>query len=83
MIKRFFKKRDAAQVGVGEMDIAIRFHSLFANTAPDKVRPWADHCVAPTHYVDPRGQIVNVGMSTSEIGQAHIREIPPFVIWPQ
>ena len=62
MIKRFFEKRDAAEVGVGEMDVAIRFYRLFADAAPDKVWSGRDHCVAPAHDVDTRRELINVGM---------------------
>ena len=80
MIKRFLEKCDAAEVRVGEVDVAVGFHRLFANAAPDEVGPRRDHGVAPTHYVYSLGQLVNVGMRTGEVGQADIGEITPAVI---
>src|SRR5688500_8339384 len=62
------------------MDVTPRLYCPFSNSAPYKVRTWADHRVAPTHYIDAFAEIVDVRMRSRNIGQANIRELTPTVI---
>ena len=80
MIERFFKKRDAAQVGMGKMDVAIRSDRLFADAAPDEIGPWAYHGMAPAHDVEPGRQVIDLRMRPGDIGQANVRQLFPVVI---
>src|SRR5687767_4106644 len=79
MIKRLLEQGDAAQVGVGKMDVPKGLYCFIANAAPYEVWYRAYHRVAPAHYVDPLGQLANISMRPAEIGQANIREVAPIV----
>src|ERR1043166_140393 len=80
MIERFLKQRHAAEVCVGKVDISPRLDRLFADSAPDEIWPRADHRVAPTHYIEPVAQVVNVRMRTREVRETHVRELLPVVV---
>lgn len=62
MIKRFFEKCDAGEIGVSEVDVAVWLHGFFKHAAPDEVWAGRDHCVAPTHDVYSCCQFVDIGM---------------------
>src|SRR5262245_1698466 len=62
VIKRFFKKRNAAQVRMGEVHALVWPHRRRPCAAPDKAGPRPDHRMAPAHYVQAIDQGIDVRM---------------------
>ena len=47
--------------------------------APDESRPWADHSVAPAHYIYSVGEFVNLRVGAGDVGEAYVSEVAPVV----
>src|SRR5687767_1297329 len=62
------------------MDIPPRLNRLVANAAPDKIWPRADHRVAPSHYIQPLAEIVDIGMRPGDIGKTNIGKLAPLIV---
>src|SRR6516225_850542 len=77
MIKRLLEQGQAAQIGMGEVNSAIRLPRRRPGTAPDKTRPRTNHGMAPAHYIQALGQGTNIGMGAGQIGEHQVRAALP------
>src|SRR5215469_16891154 len=63
MVESLFKQGDAAQVGIREVNAFVWSRSSTARGSPDETGSGTDHCMAPSHKVQPfcQGSDVLVG----------------------
>jgi hypothetical protein len=78
VVEGFLEQRDAAEVGVGEMDVAIWPSGFATLSAGDETGARPNHRVPPTKNVQSSDQLANLRMRALEIGEHDVGQVRPF-----